>query len=149
MASRTHQESSIPNKGPPPESSARDFAVATDTAAEPIAEHTFDVSAATLAAVQDLARGPSSSEETDLTAEPDSVSYFGQKTQVTQLQVLGTILWRRQRSRDLTLPIETVKLLTHMVDGIVEHIKQQETIQKNMQYKLYILGCSSRAPAHV
>ncbi|KAH6666150.1 hypothetical protein B0J14DRAFT_705635 [Halenospora varia] len=161
MALRTQEEANIGNGSPPPESSVRDFAVATDTAAEPIAEHTVDASAAVLTAVQDLGRGPSPSEEIVLTAEPDYVSYFGQKTQVTQLQALRTILWRMLRSRHLTLQIETLEVLPHMVDGIVgkyvadasqqnlrsepvltssiEHMKQQETIQKNMQERINLL----------
>ncbi|KAH8674436.1 hypothetical protein BGZ60DRAFT_526404 [Tricladium varicosporioides] len=139
MASRIQQEANISNGGPPLESSVRDFAVVTDIAAGPIAEHTVDASAAVQATVQHLARGTSPSEEIDLTAEPDSVLYFGQKTQVTQLEVLRAIFWRRRRSRNLTLPIETLELLTHMMDGIVDHMKQQETIQKNMQQRINLL----------
>ncbi|CZR59400.1 uncharacterized protein PAC_09292 [Phialocephala subalpina] len=72
MASPIQQETGTFTGGPPPESS--DFAAATNTttgtAVELVVEHTVDPSAAVVAALQDLARGPNPSEEIGLTAEP-------------------------------------------------------------------------------
>ncbi|KAF8847938.1 hypothetical protein BDZ45DRAFT_302376 [Acephala macrosclerotiorum] len=137
MASPVQQEMSTLT-GPPPESSVRDFAAetVTGTAVEPVAEHTVDPSAAAVAALQDLARGPSPNEEITFTVEPDSISCIGEKTQISQLKALRTIFCRMLRTSSKgysTLQRETLELLPYTVDSIIQYMNQQVKAQEEMQ----------------
>lgn len=135
MASSIQQQTSTFTGGPPPESSVKDFAVATNATTgivvEPAAERTVDASAAAVAALQDLARGPRPSEEIGLTVELDSISRAGEKVQITQLKGMRTIFSRMLQTSSRgssTLQRDTLELLLPMIDGIVAQEEMQKRI---------------------
>ncbi|KAH7317261.1 hypothetical protein BKA65DRAFT_599966 [Rhexocercosporidium sp. MPI-PUGE-AT-0058] len=125
MASPIQQTSTFTG-GPPPESSVRASIVV-----EPAAENTVDASAAAVAALQDLARGLSPSEEISFTVEPDSISCAGEKIQITQLKGMWAIfsgVLRTSSKGYSTLQRDVFELLLPMIDGIVAQEEMQECI---------------------